>query len=1437
MSRLFLSHSSRDNRYAIALKKWLEQAEPGLAGEIYLDLDPETGVRPGVRWTEALWQANARCEAVICLLSHNWATSLECHAEYRQAEGMHKPILCARIEAFTENDVTRVWQSCDLFGEGPAAEVVVDGAESVRLQLDGLHRLLAGLRSVGIGADSFAWPPPGDPERSPYRGWQPLDSTDAAVYFGRDAQIVSALDELRAMQAHGRERLFVILGPSGVGKSSFLRAGLLPRLSRDDRRFLTMPVVRPQRRALTGETGLARSVHDLRQRVGLMEPSLGEIKNAVSYSSAVQAWLAEAATAACDRFLDPVQGTARPTLVLPLDQAEELFGVDAGLEGQVLLELLGGLATERGSRSLDIIVVATIRSDRYEPLQTAPQLSAVQSRLFDRLKAMPQAQFTEVICGPARRGAEAGVGFTLAPELVDRLAQDAADGADTLPLLALTLSRLYDDYAGQKDAVGVEHYEAMGGMHRVVQNEIDALLSADPAQRAEQLEQLHDAFIPWLATVNSDTDQPMRRIARWADLPERSHGLLNAFVGRRLLVKGERDGQTVVEVALESLLAQWDELAGWLRAEVTDLRDADAVERAALGWERNGRNDDWLLEGSRLAGAETLNARAGFGARLNPAGEFLLASRQRANTKLETEKSAAEAHARSLRRRAQVLAALLVIIVVVAATAVINLKRAQAAERVARHQTEQAVAAKLTVQSRAMLDGVRSGGDRRAILQMLAAETLNPDADPDALLDTLIDTRRLVRVISVPSGVSGVDVSPDGRQIVSAGDDGLLQRWDLESGKPIGEPMAGNVGKGGAEYIKDGQWIASGTVDTTFHIWDSKTGAPVQDVPSRGGTPLSAAISPDGRLVARGDRDGTFAIWDVATGKPTTAPIRANKGWVSAVAFSPDGRRLVTGGADGTMRVWDVQTHLPVDPPLPSHRGSVIDVDFSDDGRRIGSMSYLVDDPASDDSSTPAGGAGPTGRVQLHITDASSGRSILDRFTEFDSVGNDLTLSPDGRRVAIGSEDGNVYVYDADTGEMVGAPLSGHSGPVYMVTYDGDGTRIVSAGDHAIHVWAADPVPGIGTRLPGLAFNGNLPAAISPDGHIVATRDVNNESDIALWRRDTGELVRTISTGYTGRVSALEWRPDGQAVAAADSASNTVRIWNVETGEADGGDFGAPGNGIFAMTFSPDGKHLACLALDADPQLWDLTESPPRATVLKDDEDYVGTVGFSADGRRLVTVAPIHTSGDDGAVAQTGNVFDIASQMTPSAVRVWDTDTGKPAGPAITAPGGRPMDLAENQDAVAIVAAAISPDGQRVLVSSAGGLRQYDVATGQPVGESSPGTSLLASLAVGVAISPDGAYAVTADRGTSTLQFRDVQTGRPIGSPMAGHIGPVLSVVFSADSRHVLSRGADGWLLWPGPKGWRDELCKKLGADMTAAEWDQWVDPSIPYRATCPASA
>ena len=295
MSRVFLSHSSRDSRQAIAVKAWLVEQEPGLIEEIYLDVDQHTGIRPRERWKEALQQANSRCEAVICLLSKHWEASPECRTEFRYAETLNKTILVARLEPLPDTSITSEWQRCDLFpGDGPTTEVdIADAGQPVVLDTVGLQRLLDALRALGIGAEHFPWPPPGDPDRAPYREWAPLEEADAAVFFGRDAPIVRGLDVLHGMRSSGVESLFVILGPSGAESCRFCGPGCCRGCARDDRRFLPLPIVRPERAVLTGELGLAHAIHELRADLRLPKPVLGEIKAACLASDVerLRGWL------------------------------------------------------------------------------------------------------------------------------------------------------------------------------------------------------------------------------------------------------------------------------------------------------------------------------------------------------------------------------------------------------------------------------------------------------------------------------------------------------------------------------------------------------------------------------------------------------------------------------------------------------------------------------------------------------------------------------------------------------------------------------------------------------------------------------------------------------------------------------------------------------------------------------------------------------------------------------------------------------------------------------------------------------------------------------------------------------------------------------------------------------------------------------------------
>ena len=423
--------------------------------------------------------------------------------------------------------------------------------------------------------------------------------------------------------------------------------------------------------------------------------------------------LEEARKTGCSRLFDVTYEAAAPSLVLPLDQVEELFSADAGQEAPQFLKLLSRLLDHVGGTPPSLIVAGTIRADFFEAFQTAPELAGLKSVVFDELKPMPVARFREVILGPAARSAAAGTPLEIEPALVDRLLEECNQGADTLPLLSLTLARLYRDYAGDGNLTLAE-YEAMGGLHHVVQHEIDALLCRDPGLRQQQLDQLHSAFIPWLATINPDSDQPIRRIARLSDIPAGAGTLIDAMVKNRLLVRDERGGETVIEVALESLLRQWQELARWLNTEREELKEVDSLERAAVAWERSYRHGAWLLEGERLAGAESLAAKPGYRARLTSAREFLLASRQREEDRAAAVKrrqeaelqaarekqKAAEAHTAALRKRTQVLWAVLAVTVLVALMAVAGFRQASVAGSEADARAREATALRLTAEAR-----------------------------------------------------------------------------------------------------------------------------------------------------------------------------------------------------------------------------------------------------------------------------------------------------------------------------------------------------------------------------------------------------------------------------------------------------------------------------------------------------------------------------------------------------------------------------------------------------------------------------------------------------------------------------------------------------------------------------------------------------------------
>ena len=348
MSRLFISHSSSNDDWAIALRDWLIREGWSGQDDIFLDLDPERGIAAGQRWVRALEEAATRCEAVLFVVSKTWLASKWCVDEYQLANKLNKKLFALLIEDIAldrlPGGLSAQWQVVRLGGE-PAERFLAihprtQRQSPVHIAKAGLASLKRGLDKAGIGAETFELQP--DPSgpfgwRAPYRGLEALEPEDAAVFFGRSADIVRGIDALRGLAARRPPRLLVILGASGAGKSSFLRAGLWPRLARDDSQWLPLRAIRAGRGgAIEGSEGLLAALEEVYRRFAL-PVSRAELRERLATSEQFIELLRALRQAAARRAL--LTEPPFPLPVLCLDQAEELFAADAGPESESLLSL------------------------------------------------------------------------------------------------------------------------------------------------------------------------------------------------------------------------------------------------------------------------------------------------------------------------------------------------------------------------------------------------------------------------------------------------------------------------------------------------------------------------------------------------------------------------------------------------------------------------------------------------------------------------------------------------------------------------------------------------------------------------------------------------------------------------------------------------------------------------------------------------------------------------------------------------------------------------------------------------------------------------------------------------------------------------------------------------------------------------------------------
>ncbi len=1361
-----LSYTAEDGEFAARLLNDL--AARGIAGW------PErTELRRGAGGPEGLRTAMRACRAVALVVSPAARASRLVTMELGLAEMYGRAIV-------------PVWAAGDRWLECAPAELA--GVPCVDARGARYPEAVAALVAA-LGAISPGWPlehsvpAPAAPAapRNPYKGLRAFVEEDAGDFFGRTAFVQTLLEIVAATLAGGPPapaRLLAVVGPSGSGKSSLVRAGLLTRLKAgavpgsEGWVYLdpVLPGAHPLEALAVSLAGrLDRSIHTLREDLSGDD------------ARGLHLWARQLAARLEQR------------VVLLVDQFEELFTLTTDeQERRQFIDLLLTATTEsRGS----LLVMLTLRADFYDRPLAYPAFGALLQSHGQVVLPMSTAELREAIERPAGLP---DVQLSFESGLVGDLLYEVAGQAGALPLLEFTLEQLADRRQGRLLTAAV--YQEIGGVRGALSRQAEATFAALPSDAHRDLARA--LFLRLIDPGATEQDTTRRRAAlEEMTLPDSHQSALmqdvaDAFVAARLLTSGEHAGVTTLDVSHEALISAWSRLAGWLREAREDVRLQQTISADAAAWARRGRQADHLYRGSVLEEAQAWAARnvpsawevAFLEAGVAEAQRQEAAQREAQARELGLAQAAVSANRRAAGRLRALAVVLALFLVVAAGLSVAALNNASDASR-ARTRAAANASAALSALSRvlALQAGTLLNSQLQvALLLSVEADRLNSSPQTRASLVRAVNSnpRLLAFLATLASPVESVAFSPNGAILASGSGDGTVRLWDVAHRGALGPPLAGHSDAvNSVVFSPDGKTLASASNDGTVRLWDVVRRQPLG--PSLTGQPgflNSVAFSPDGRILACGGSAGTIQLWDVTGHRPLGAPLGGQAGFVYGLAFSPDGRLLAAGSGDGTIRLWDVARRRTIGPALSGHSGEVHSLTFSPDGRTL------------------AAGGG-TGTIVLW--DVASGRVSGASLTGHTGPVYSVAFSSDGTTLASGGEDGTIRLWDVATRLPVGSPYPGHGGPVYGVAFSPDGTTLASGGeDGTIRLWdaaasPASPASPASRVLAGHSDQVNS-VAFSPDGRILASS--SNDATIRLWNVSTGRLLGPPLAAHAGPVLDEAFSPDGRTLVShsydGETAVSTIRFWSVPTGRPLGTPNIAHTGTVDSEALSADGKIVALGGEDGTIWLWDVARRrPPRPWLTTGGA--VGLLAFSRDGTVL------------------------ASGGADNTIRLWSTASGRALGPSIIGP--------------ALWAMAFSPDGTILAAGGTGTVFLWDVASGRAL--VSPHTWYTACGycdTSSVAFSP-GSTTLAAGDAEGTVSLWDVASGQALGPALAGQESDIASLAFSPDGGLLASGSYDATVrLWPMPTRQSpvQRACAIANRNLTPQEWRQYLS-DLPYHKTC----
>jgi WD40 repeat protein len=1207
---------------------------------------------------------------------------------------------------------------------------------------------------------------------NPYVGPRPFEEAERDRFFGRDEEIRILAGLVMSRRAS------LLFAQSGAGKSSLLRAGLIPELAGTRQpggsdappgyaRMRVLPIATVGGVFPGGSGAQVANPYVTSALLSLRPDAPAASLTGLSFADGLapflseQQWTSHDVSGAAISDQPSATSISRPTdlpdtILLIFDQFEELFTrhMERWPEREDFFRQMAAALAAHD----ELHVLFSMREDYIAELVPYAGLLPEELRPRFRLERLRRAAALDAVKLPAARAGRA-YGEGVAEALVDNLARTAGrrattpappsakagegrgagsspaaagegrGGGDVEPVhLQIVCRQLWERLPAGRTTILAEDVQAFGDVDQALTGFYESAVAAAAGQAGASERLLRGWFDEHLITPAHTRGLVYRGERETDGLPNPAVDVLNnAYVIRANM----RGGDTWYELAHDRLI---DPILNANRAWWAAYYNYNPLVAPARAWVTAVREPRLLLRGGQLEAA-----RAFAGA--HPAD----LTDEEAAFLAESTRQAREA-ARRRRTTIVLVAAAMIVLTALSAWALWSAYQAQASAAMAREQQRLAVQAAEAAR-RNLAEAQRQqrlAESRRLVsaaiedLQIdpqqsiaLALQALDQDHTPeaeDALSRAVQAARLLFNLPGHTGAVNDVTYSADGSRLATAGADGTVTIRDAAIGQEL-HSLGGAAGvmAWAVAFSPDGARLAAAYGDGTLKVCNAQTGELVVERHDHTDAANDVAFSPDGKWLATAGSDGVAIIYDAASGQPARRIMHDSADRLFAVAFSPDSKSLATAGADGTAQVWDVESGANV-AFLQGHTDTVADVAWSPDGQQLATASWDGTAKIWDVATA----------VVVHTLDGHS------------NWVRGVAFSPEGKRLATTSWDRTAKIWDVLSGREL-FTLYGHKGWLRGLAFSPDGQQLVTAGeDQVAKVWN---VGSSGEFLTVSPHDGQPVTALdySPDGSRLAT--AGRDGTVRVLDAATGATLLTAS--HRGPVRDVTYDDDGTLLASA-SDDRTAVVWDAASGEPllvlDRFDVPA-----VSVSFGHGGTQLVTASTDKQVRLWQLARevtgvrlSAEERLTLETQPSQVSNVVFSPDGTQIAA------SGADGNV------------------KFWDSATGRllPSLPA---------------HSLEVYRVAYSPDGKRLATASVDQTAKvWDTASDQELQTLSGHTDRVQS----VAFDPQGPQIATAswDR---TARIWNAATGKLLRT-LAGNTGKVLDVAFSPDGQRVATAGEDG---------------------------------------------